>query len=380
MLNTNKNEQKLYFREIIGQESQISLLKGMVDGNRFPHALLLLGNEGVGGLALALAYIQYLLCENRMEGESCGECKACRKASKYSHPDIHYSYPTVGTGKISTDFITEWRKALIDNAYMSANQWLSQISGGENKQGNITKDECVSIVKKLSLKSFESPYKVLLMWLPEYLGKEGNRLLKLIEEPPENTIFVLVAENQEAILNTILSRCQILKLSPIDKDLIKENLIQKLGIANEQAEAIAQIADGNYNEALTLSQHTENDNAMMFLEWMRKCYNGNGIDMIQWADKIAATSREAQKYFLRYGLHFFRELMLLKLIRDSSKLRLQKSELDTAVKMANIIEVNQIENIASLFNEAIMNIERNGNGKVIFADTSIKLNKILRLK
>lgn len=368
----------MYFKDIIGQESQINLLRAMIEGNRFPHALLLLGNEGVGGLPLALAYIQYLICEDKKESEPCGECKACRKAAKFSHPDIHYSYPTIGTGKVSTDFIVDWRKALAENPYMSANQWISQISGGENKQGNITKDECVSIVKKLSLKSFESPYKVLLMWLPEYLGKEGNRLLKLIEEPPENTIFVLIAENQEAILNTILSRCQILKLSPIDKDLIREGLVRQMGIAVGQAEAIAQIADGNYNEALTLSQHSENDNAMMFLEWMRKCYNGNGIDMIQWADKIASTSREAQKYFLRYGLHFFRELLLLKVVHDRSKIRLQKSELDTAIKMSNIIEVNQIENIATLFNDTIMSIERNGNGKLIFADTSIKLNKILK--
>lgn len=370
----------MLFKEIIGQESQIKLLKGMVEGDRFPHALLLLGNEGVGGLTLALTYVQYLLCEQKKDNEPCGECKACRKAEKFSHPDIHYSYPTVGAGKISTDFILEWRKALVENPYMSANQWLFQISGGENKQGNITKDECVAIVKKLSLKSFESPYKVLLMWLPEYLGKEGNRLLKLIEEPPENTIFVLVAENQEAILNTILSRCQLLKLSPIDKDLIKDGLIQKKGIGESQAEAIAQIADGNFNEALTLSQHSENNNALMFLEWMRKCYNGNGIDMIQWAEKIALTSREAQKYFLRYGLHFFRELMLLKIIQDTSKIRLQKIELETAIKMTNVIGIAQIEDIASLFNETIMNIERNGNGKLIFADTSIKLNKILRQK
>jgi DNA polymerase III subunit delta' len=370
----------LFFRDIIGQHSQIGLLKGMIDSNRFPHALLLLGNEGVGGLPLALAYIQYLVCENKTTAEACGECKACRKAAKFSHPDIHYSYPTVGTGKVATDFITDWRKALSENVYMSANQWLMQISGGENKQGNITKDECVAVVKKLSLKSFESPYKVLLMWLPEYLGKEGNRLLKLIEEPPENTIFILVAENQEAILNTILSRCQLVKLSPIDKDLIKNALIERKGIDAAQAEAIAQIADGNFNEALTLSQHSDNDNAMLFLEWMRKCYNGNGIDIIQWAEKIATTSREAQKYFLRYGLHFFREMLLLKLVNDTSKIRLQKKELDTALRMTNLIDVEGIERIALLFDNTIMAIERNGNGKLIFADTSIKLNKILRQK
>lgn len=366
------------FQSVIGQESQKHLLQNMVDANRAPHALLLLGNEGVGGLALALAYIQYLVCENRQAGEACNVCKACNKASKFVHPDIHYSYPTIGTNKVATDFVTDWRKALHDNAYMSANQWLNRISGGENKQGNINKDECVSIVKKLSLKSFESPYKILLMWLPEYLGKEGNRLLKLIEEPPENTIFVLVAENQEAILNTILSRCQLLKLSPIDKTLIKSALLEKTTITEVQAEAIAQLTDGNFNEALTLSQYNENDNALMFLEWMRKCYNGNGVDLIQWADKIAATSREAQKYFLRYGLHFLREFIQLKLTGNPAQVRLQNSELDTAQKMTKVLEIDQIEPIATLFNTAIAAIERNGNGKLIFADASIRLNKILR--
>jgi DNA polymerase-3 subunit delta' len=350
----------------------------MVDSNRVPHALLLLGNEGVGGLALALAYIQYLVCENRTAGDACGSCKACSKAVKLVHPDIHYSYPTIGTNKVATDFVVDWRKALSENAYMSCNQWLNRISGGENKQGNINKDECVSIVKKLSLKSFESPYKVLVMWLPEYLGKEGNRLLKLIEEPPEDTIFVLIAENQEAILNTILSRCQLLKLSPIDKDLIKTALVERVNISESEAEAIAQLTDGNFNDALTLSQHNENDNAMMFLEWMRKCYNGNGVDVIQWADKIAATSREAQKYFLRYGLHFLREYLQLKLTENTARVRLQKNELETAQKMTKVIEIDQIEPIATLFNGAVAAIERNGNGKMIFADASIRLNKILR--
>ena len=366
------------FKDVLGQDTQKQLLRSMVDSNRSPHAMLFLGNEGVGGIPLALAFVQYLLCENRKDGDACGICKACSKATKYIHPDIHYSYPTVGTNKIATDFIVDWRKALAENPYMNVNQWLNRISGGENKQGNITKDECVGIMKKLTLKSYESPYKVLVMWLPEYLGKEGNRLLKLIEEPPSDTIFILVAENQELILNTILSRCQLLKLSPIDSTLIQKKLIDKNGLSNEQAEAIALLSNGNYNEALTLAQFNENDNALMFLEWMRKCYNGNGVDIIQWADKIAATSREAQKYFLKYGLHFLREYLQLKLSVNGTQVRLQKIELETAQKMVRVIEIEQIEPISILFNKAISAIERNGNGKLIFADASIQLNKILR--
>jgi DNA polymerase III subunit delta' len=361
------------FSEVIGQTTPKKILQSMIDDNRAPHALLLLGKEGIGGLALALAYIQYLLCENRgSDGEACGTCKACSKNTKWVHPDVHYSYPTIGTGKVATDFISDWRKMLGQNPYMSNNQWLMGISGGENKQGNINKDECVSIVKKLSLKSFESPYKVLLMWLPEYLGKEGNRLLKLIEEPPDDTIFVLVAENQELILNTILSRCQLVKLSPLNNEDITLNLAEKTGLSTSQSAAIAQIADGNFNEALTLSQSSQNDNSMLFLEWMRKVYAINGVDILQWCEKFAGAGREAQKYFFRYGLHFIREMMMYKITQSAERIRLQKTELDTAVKMSAVIELEQIEPIMQLFDEAIKHIERNVNAKILLLDTSIR--------
>ncbi len=367
------------FSDIIGQVTQKNLLKGMVDDNRTPHALLLLGKEGVGGLPLALAYVQYLLCENKQNKEtSCGACRACTKNAKMIHPDVHYSYPTIGTGKVATDFISDWRKIIAQNPYMSNNQWLSTISGGENKQGNINKDECVSIVKKLNLKSYESKYKVLIMWLPEYLGKEGNRLLKLIEEPPDDTIFVLIAENQELILNTILSRCQMVKLSPLSNEDITLALTQKLDISATQAGAIAQIADGNFSEALLLSQSSQNDNALLFLEWMRKVYRIDGVEILQWSEKFATAGREAQKYFFRYGLHFIREMMMYKATNSIERVRLQNTELNTAIKMADIIEMEQIEPIMQIFDESIRHIERNANAKILLLDTSIRINKILR--
>jgi DNA polymerase III subunit delta' len=366
------------FSDIIGQSTQKQLLINMVDSNRAPHALLLLGKEGVGGLSLALAYIQYLLCENKQQGESCGTCKACTKNTKWVHPDVHYSYPTIGTGKVATDFITDWRKALAKNPYFNNNQWLSQISGGENKQGNINKDECLSIVKKLSLMAFESRYKVLLMWLPEYLGKEGNRLLKLIEEPPADTIFILVAENQELILNTILSRCQLIKLSPLSNEDITLALAEKAQISTSAASAIAQIADGSFNEALQLSQNTDNDNALLFLEWMRKVYANKGLEILQWVEKFAATGRETHKYFFRYGLHFMRELLMYKVTGDVSRIRLQKTELQTAIKMAEVIKIDMIAPVAAVFDESIKHIERNVNAKVMLLDTSIRVNQILR--
>jgi DNA polymerase III subunit delta' len=369
----------MHFHDIIGQDFAKHTIQRMASNERMPHAILFVGQEGVGTLALALATAQYILCEAKQNNESCGTCKNCSKVSKYIHPDVHYSYPTVGTNKVSTDFILEWRKALNQNSYLNANQWL-QFLDAENKQGNINKDECQAIIRKLSLKSFETPYKILIMWLPEYLGKEGNRLLKLIEEPPENTIFLLVAENQELILNTIISRCQVIKVSRLSNEEISEGLVKKLQLSPDKAQTIAHLADGNFNEAITLAQHAENDNAQLFLDWMRKCWKGNGVELMAWVEQFAALGREGQKYFLRYALHFLRELLYLQLINDPSTTKLLPSELDVATNLAKILKFEQIPPIATLFDECAYYIERNANAKILFLDTSIQLHKLLKQK
>jgi DNA polymerase III subunit delta' len=363
------------FNDIIGQDSTKQLLKGIIEGGRMPHALLLLAPQGSGGLPLALAYAQYVLCENRTDGEPCGRCANCVKAEKMIHPDIHYSYPTIGPKTIATHVLKEWRAAIAENPYMNANQWLEKMDA-DNKQGNIPVAECTEIVKKLSLKTYEAEYKILIMWLPEYLGKEGNRLLKMIEEPPDQTLFILVAENQDLILNTILSRCQLVKAAPLSFDDLKNGLVLR-GITSGEAEAIAPLADGDFNAALTLARQAENDNAQAFLEWMRKCYAGNGVDLVTWTDKFATAGREKQKLFLRYGLHFLRELMILT-TTGSENLRLRGTELATALKMKSIVSFEKIEPMAHLFDECSYHIERNANPKVLFLDASIRMNKILR--
>ena len=253
------------FRQIVGQEKTKQLLLGMGRSDRMPHAQIFLGPTGCGKLALALAFAQYVLCIDKQENDSCGKCTNCIKSAKLIHPDIHYSYPTVGTKVVSTNLLTEWRSAILEDAYMDVNQWLHHI-GAENKQGNINKDECVSIIKKLSLKIFEGSHKILIMWLPEYLGKEGNRLLKLIEEPPENTLFILVAEEQEKILNTILSRCQIVKINRLQDEQIVQYLANEKGVDEAKASSVAHLADGDLGSAKKLLDNTENNNALLFLE------------------------------------------------------------------------------------------------------------------
>ena len=367
----------MLFSKILGQTSSKQRLRDMVQRERIPHAQLFLGSNGSGTLALALAFIQYALCEGARGDDSCGECGACQKMIKRVHPDVHFSYPTIGAGATSGQFATEWRAAMAQNPYLNLHQWLQKI-GAENKQGNINKDECLSIVKKLSLKAFEGKFKILLMWLPEYLGKEGNRLLKLIEEPPDDTLFILVAEQQELILNTIISRCQIVQIYPLQDEDVAEGLVRKIGLTWEKARALAPLADGNLNEALTLASQTDHDLSMMFVDWMRKCFKGDGAELVPWVEKFATQGRENQKYFLQYGLHFLREMMRWQVGNNQLTVRLQAAELTVAQKMSQIVGLEKVAPIATLFDDCSRHVERNANPKILFLDASIQLHKILK--
>src|SRR5205085_8915740 len=279
----------MQFNDVIGQQMAKQHLVEMLQHNRLSHALLFLGKEGSGSLPLALAFTQYITCDrvqNRgigtstaslfgleeaptpikadqpLPSDSCGVCPSCLKSKQYAHPDIHYSYPVIpkksGDKPVSTDYIQEWREFLQVYPYGNVYDWLQNI-GAENKQGNITAEECNDIIRQLNLKSFESGYKILVQWMPEYLGKEGNKLLKLIEEPPANTLFILVAENEEQILPTILSRCQLVKIPQLENADIEEALQTGSNTPSETARQVAAIAQGNYREALQLLQHAEED-------------------------------------------------------------------------------------------------------------------------
>ncbi len=366
----------MHFRQIIGQQDLKDKLTQMVEVDRTPHALLFLGPGGCGKLAMAIALAQYILCEHRRENESCGSCQNCQKINKLAHPDIHFSYPVVGAKMTSVDYLKQWRTAILNNPYMDINYWLQFIGAG-NKQGNINKEECLRIIKQLSLKSFETNHKILLLWLPEYLKKEGNRLLKLIEEPPDQTIFILVAEESEYILNTLLSRCQLVKFKALSDEEVVMGLIEKTSTDRERAEAVAYLANGNFNEALSLTNNSEDDNAVLFLEWMRKCYQGNGAALIPWIERFASLGRERQKHFFQYGLHFMREFLVYK-ITENKKVRLSDQELKTVMGLSKVMTFEQIEPIVQVLSDSYYFIERNANIKVMSLDASIQLNKIFR--
>lgn len=374
----------MLFSDIIGQEATRQQLLQSVQQNRLSHAMILLGPEGSGGLPLALAFSQYITCENKQAHDACGVCASCVKAGKYIHPDIHFSYPVVprkpGDKPVSTDYVAEWRQFIAAHPYGNAYDWL-QFIGAENKQGNITAMECNDIIHKLALKSFESEYKVLVMWMPEYLGNEGNRLLKLIEEPPANTLFILVAENQEAILATILSRVHLIKVNPLTKTDMVNALVTQAKAPEQKAQQIATIASGNYREALHLLQHAEDDYYELLRNWLNFIFTGNRVGLQGWVEHIASPKmgRENQKQFLRYFINLLEHSLRLQYM-DKSQLAFSDEEKDFAGKIQKLANLEQLEQIATELDNASYHIERNANAKILFHALSIRLQHIFRKK
>jgi len=398
----------MLFKDVIGQQEVKQHLAEMVHQNRLSHALLFLGKEGSGALPLALAFAQFLVCE-KVNGksesnqagpslfgfdepsasvekqqlwDSCGVCSACTKAQQLVHPDIHYSYPVVpkksGDKPKSTDYITEWREFVKQFSYGNVYDWLQSINA-ENRQGNITAEECGDIIRQLSLKSFESEYKILMMWMPEYLGKEGNKLLKLIEEPPPNTLFILVAESEEQILQTILSRTQLVKVPLLQEEEIEQALIERNHTPAEQARQVAGISEGNYHEALQLLQHAEEDWQGILRDWLNATLKAGPAAQVKWVDDISKMGREKQKQFLRYFNHLLEESIRLRII-GMENVSISDNDKDFALRLNKIAGVSQQQAIIEELDKASYYIERNANGKMLFHALTIKLLHIIQDK
>lgn len=365
----------MQFRDIIGHQEVKKHLLNSVKNNRVSHAQLFLGPEGSGSLALAIAYAQYVNCENKQPDDSCGACSSCHKYQRLIHPDLHFSYPYYTSKDISVavDVVQDWRKAISNNPYLGFNHWREQLDAG-NKQANIPIKEVHDILKKLSLKAFEAEYKVLIMWLPEYLDKEGNALLKLIEEPPAKTLFILVAENQEKILNTIISRTQLIKINKIGHEEMKNYLVAHQQVDATVANEIAFIADGNVQEALNLlSAQEQNSNFATFVEWMRNVVTDNGYNILnQSEDILSKLGRENQKSFLLYAINMFRQIILIQQgLR--SLVFLKEAELKFVDRFSELYQFEQLTEAIILLEKAHYGIERNGNPKILFLDLSLQL-------
>ena len=398
----------MQFKDIIGQTLLKKELPELMQDNRLAHALLFLGKEGSGALSLALAFAQFVVCETvnkkpvdpgpslfgeepapvatkTKQTDSCGTCPSCVKSSQFVHPDIHFSYPVVtkkaGTPPISTDYITEWRDFIKTYPYGNVYDWLQMI-GAENKQGNITANECNDIIRKLNLKSFESEYKILLMWLPEYLGNEGNKLLKLIEEPPPNTLFLLVAENESMILPTILSRCQLVKVPLLENDEIAAALIARNKTEPAIANQVAQGSEGNYREALQLVKHADEDWQTLLRDWLNAIMRTGPIAQVKWVDEISKLGREKQKQFLRYFNHLLEQSVRTRILGVPASLAGESAskDQDFAERLNKIAGIEQQQAIIEELDRATYYIERNANAKILFQALTIKLYHIIQDK
>ncbi len=369
----------MQFKQIVGQDAVKQRLTNSVKEKRVSHAQLFLGPGGSGSLPLAVAYAQYLSCEDKQEDDSCGACSSCRKYRKLMHPDLHFSYPIFGTPKeTSIDFIEPWRRAFLENSYLDLDIWRGYLDAG-NKQANINIAECHQIIKKLSFKPFESIYKILILWLPEFLDKQGNALLKIIEEPQPNTLFLLVAQNQDQILNTILSRTQLIKIPALTYQDIERNLIESHHQTEEAAAEIAYLSNGSLTAALAMLGTESKSYHKLFLGWLRTCFANKGLELLPFTEQAAKMGRENQKNFLRYGISFIRECCML-LSGAGNLVHLPASELETAQKMASVMTFEMIESIISELEKALYHIERNANPRILFLDVSLQLIKILDRK
>ena len=390
----------MHFKDIIGQQEIKQHLAEMVEHNRLSHALLFLGKEGSGALPLAIAFAQYIVSLPSAKAQPSidlfgGEAAvaapafvhpdqasalpAFARANELIHPDLHFSYPVIpkksGDKPISTDYIAEWREFVKLHPYGNIYDWL-QFIGAENKQGNITAHECADIIRKLNLKTFESEYKVLLMWMPEYLGNEGNKLLKLIEEPPANTLFILVAENESQILPTILSRTQLVKIPMPDTAEITEALVKRANLSPEKARQTAAVSEGNYREAILLLQHAEEDWQGLLRGWLNAILKTGPAAQVKWVDDTSKLGRERQKQFLRYFNHLLEQAVRLQAMGEHN-FPLPENEKDFADRLNRIATVEQQQAMIQELDNAIYYIERNANAKLLFHALTIKLYHII---
>lgn len=369
----------MLFRDVPGQEEVKDRLRATVNEGRVSHAQLFLGPEGCGSLPLAIAYAQYLSCVARGALESCGECASCRKYERLIHPDLHFSYPFFAKHKDDTaqTFLPEWRFAIGANPFLTIGDWRDLLEA-DNKQANINIAECHQIIQKLSLKPFESHYKVLILWLPEYLDKEGNTLLKIIEEPPPNTLFILVAQNREQVLNTLLSRTQLIKISRYSDAELAAILQDRFDTEPARARQLAYLAEGNLRQARYLAAEDPNDDFALFTKWMRLCATNKVAELIDLTEHLSRLGREHQKGFLNYSVNLVRE-SLMALSGAGALIRLTAGEREFIANFSKVMNLAKVEAMAAELEQAHYHIERNANPKILFLDVSLRFVTILKL-
>jgi DNA polymerase III subunit delta' len=373
------------FSQIPGQqEIKIKLLRSVKE-ERVSHAQLFAGPEGCGSMALALAYARYINCENRTVSDSCGTCKSCQKYEKLIHPDLHFVFPVIkgkkATDPVSDNYLEEWREFVKKSPYFNLNNWMDSIEVG-NAQGMIFASEASEIIKQLSLKSFESDFKIMIIWLPEKMHQAtANKLLKMIEEPPEKTLFLLVSEEPDKVIPTILSRCQLVKIPSFKTNDIEKYILVRFNLTADKAADISRVSNGNITRAIELCENEESNlaNLERFKSLMRFAWKRDIISLISWSEEVASTGREAQKNFISFSLRLLRENLMLTLGQlKNSLVYLTGAEAEFSGKFHPSVNNNNIYQLNDEFNLVYSHIESNGNAKIIFLDLALKVTKLIR--
>lgn len=370
----------MLFKDVIAPQSVKQRLAQSVKEGRISHAQLFLAPEGAGGLPLAIAYAQYISCTNKSSDDSCGVCSSCIKYNKLIHPDLHFAYPVALSKEVrsSTDVLPQWREFVINNPYFNLFEWFQQLDA-ENKQPVIGAEESSEILRKLNLTTYEAEYKIMIIWMAEKMNHAAaNKLLKILEEPPEKTLFILVCENEEQLLPTILSRTQLLRVGKVSDKELSLALEQKYEINTSEAAQIVLLAEGNINNALQMimQQTTETGNFELYRDWMRMCLKFDTQKVMAWVNTMAKLKREQQKSFLLFSMQIIRACLM----KNYGAEDLSKAEGETKEfieKFARFVHASNCENFTQELNKAILHIERNANAKILFMDLSLKVNELL---
>ena len=377
----------MQFKDVIGQDAIKQKLIASVSKNHVPHAQLFLGPAGSGKLPLALAYAQYILCPNRTATDSCGVCPTCQKMQKLVHPDLHFVVPTATTKKVKSNpesdlFMEEWREYVVENqGYVDTSGWYGFLDV-ENKQGYMSVRDAASLLRKLNMKAYEGDYKMAIIWMAEKMRLDtANKLLKLLEEPPEKTVFLLIAEDPEELLATIKSRTQLVKIPAIETDKVEQALVDRLGCSPQQAHDAAMISEGNWLNACHFVKESEDRKLFFstFQQWMRLCFRAAYPELIDFSANVKSLGREKQKELLDYGLRIIRNALLFN-NNLAEIVMLPDDEKKFNANFAPFVNPANLAQIAELFEEAIRHIERNGNAQIIFTDVGFKMTALLKKK
>jgi DNA polymerase-3 subunit delta' len=369
------------FREVIGQKELKEHLIREINSGKISHAQLFTGKAGFGGFPLALAFVQYLFCEQRSDSDSCGTCASCKKVSGMIHPDVHFTFPIVlaaDKGKLSDSFIEPWRSQVVDEPYFDLNDWVNRIDPKERKP-IIGTEQSQEIIRKLALKSYEGGYKVMFIWMAEEMNATcANKLLKILEEPPEKTLFILLSDAQDKLLATIVSRTQLVKIPRLNSDDISLFLRNKLNLSLSSAQSIVSRAEGDLIEARRIAEANADQDANrdLFIQLMRVCYKRDVIAMLDWAEDAAGLSKEKQKLFLQYALHMFRQSLLRNYTEDQLT-RVSDEEDAFLMNFARFVTGNNIFDFSNAFNEAHYHIERNANARILFTELCFNVMRFI---